>query len=1209
MDAADSELMGACSVRADDPASDVVAELRAVRDSLRDGDGRRSVCTDEVLEEISRRLPVRMEDLAAIPGVGQRFTEQYGEAFLEVSRRRSAIAAGGTEIRCETAVMLRDLEKNLTDLGRGNRMLFLSRMYANGSLDLAGVEGADVLGMLFGNGAVSTEASDDAVRRHAVEIVREAGRELRDKGRFDLYVAYPFVEGRLKDGFPVRAPLALFPVSIEREKGVVKACIDASKEPIFNGALVLANMKASSVDGPLPDCTVEDASEEGFAERMLEFYRCAGMEMSWSLERPVPFREGDPERMRPCADGELAVLPYAVLGRFPLYSGSVQKDFASIMAGNAVSGVLDRFVSRPRPAEEAAPPEIRESDVAFTRPLDSAQERIVAMLEESGGLVIHGPPGTGKSQVIAEAVASSAMRGRSVLLVSEKKTALDVVYSRLGPLSKYCMMVDDASDKDAFYGQLVRMLSLGRPETSTGLEEVSSAVEEALGRLDSICQKLYRRQASGMEPARMYADDVERREAGRGFDPVVRENVPSKTGSMEFSEAWEMHRFFSDPARLELYRRYKEAAREHPILLGMKEGLSREEISQMAEDIASLSDPGEGSDKALRRASERARAENAAASVIGKYFTRYNRDISEAVLRSPEKAIAALDSYRAYSAGSAAFGDLAWPWKSYGNGVLERSSATGLPLQESERRMFEVVEAAQIARFDESFDPSELLSFDGSAKEAESLMAEKRRLARMEAEGVLFDSLSAIKGSRRFGDISRIAGSRRRWGVGRFVGRFGYELLSGIRVWLMTPEAVSEVLPLEMGLFDLLVFDEASQMYVEKGVPSLFRAKRVAVAGDPMQLRPSSLGTGRFGADPDGAESLLDMACSRFGTFLLDHHYRSRYGALIAFSDRAFYGGRLRIAPDADVPASPPIEVHVVDGVWEDRRNEREAEEVVRLLRKALSEREGKETIGVITINSAQRDLVSDLLDEECSSDPEFGRMVAEEMRRTENGEDVGLFVKNVESVQGNERDVIIFSAGYGRNHEGRFMQRFGWLGARGGENRLNVAVTRARARMIVVRSFDPSDIRAEGGPEAFKRFMMYADAVSSGNREEAEAVLSSLGPKGSEGRRKAAAVRMIEERLRAAGLDVDSGLGADGCGIDLAVRCEGRRPLGIELDSSAYGTGEGPRSRDCLRRMFLRARGWDVARLWTPLVWRDPDGEARRLEEIARSPRRRLPL
>ena len=158
MDATDSEHVGTLSVRIEGASSeaDVLSELVAVRDSLRDADGRRSVCTDEVLAEIAGRLPVRMEDLAAIPGVGQRFTEQYGEAFLEVSRRRSAMAAGGTEIRCETAATLRELEKNLTDLGRGNRMLFQSRMYANGSLDLAEVAGADVKGLLFRGGAVST---------------------------------------------------------------------------------------------------------------------------------------------------------------------------------------------------------------------------------------------------------------------------------------------------------------------------------------------------------------------------------------------------------------------------------------------------------------------------------------------------------------------------------------------------------------------------------------------------------------------------------------------------------------------------------------------------------------------------------------------------------------------------------------------------------------------------------------------------------------------------------------------------------------------------------------------------------------------------------------------------------------------------------------------------------------------------------------------
>ena len=1207
MDATDSEHVGTLSVRieGDSSEADVLSELVAVRDSLRDADGRRSVCTDEVLAEIAGRLPVRMEDLAAIPGVGQRFTEQYGEAFLEVARRRSAMAAGGTEIRCETAATLRELEKNLTDLGRGNRMLFQSRMYANGSLDLAEVAGADVEGLLFRGGAVSTGSSDEKVRRHAVEIVREAGRELRDKGRFDLYVAHPFVEGRLRDGFSVRAPLALFPVSVQREKGVVSVSLDPSKEPIFNGALVLAHMRAAAADGPLPECTAEDASEDGFADCMLEFYRNVGMDLEWPSREPVRFEGGEPDRMRPYADGELRVLPFAVLGRYPLYSGSVQRDFASIIAGNAVSGILDRFVSRARMAPEEGCPEIRESDVAFAGPLDSAQERIVAMLGSASGLVVHGPPGTGKSQVIAEAMASSAMKGRSGLLVSEKNTALDVVRSRLESLSDYCMVVDDAGDKDAFYGQLNRMLSLGPPDPSPGLDQANGAIFEALGELDSVADSLYGRRASGLEPARLYREDLERRASGKGFDPVVEENVSSRTGLMDYSEAAEMHRLFSDPAKMDLYRRYKEIARVHPILLCMREDLTGQDLAQMAKDIASLAERRDGSDKALRRASERAKAENEAASVIGRYFARYNRDIYEAISRSPEEAVAALDDYWTYAAGSAAFGDLAWPWKSYGNGVLEVSAATGRSMEESERMMFEVVESAQTARFDSTFDGSTLLSFDGLAEKAERLMEKKRSAVRLDAENILHERLSVIKGSRRFGDISRIASSRRRWSPGRFVGRFGYELLGGIRIWLMTPEAVSEMLPLEMGLFDLLIFDEASQMYVEKGVPSMFRAKRVVVAGDPKQLRPSSLGTGRYGSDPDGAESLLDMACSRFGTFLLDHHYRSRYEALIAFSDRAFYGGRLRVAPDASVPERPPIEVHVTDGVWEDRRNAKEAAEVVRLLRRTLAERRNGETVGVITFNSAQRDLVNDMLDDECSADPVFGRIVSEEMRRTENGEDVGLFVKNVESVQGDERDVIIFSVGYGRNGEGRFMQRFGWLSARGGENRLNVAITRARERLIIVRSFDPSAIRADGetaGPEMFRRFMMYADAVSSGDRAGAEAVLSTFGPRACRPSPKAAAARILAERLRSMGLDVSEEVGMDGCGVDLAIRCGDGRPLGVELDSSVYGTGEGSRTRDCLRRRFLRARGWDVVRTWTPLIWRDADAEAGRLAGIARS-------
>ncbi|MBR4697504.1 MAG: hypothetical protein IKP18_03615, partial [Candidatus Methanomethylophilaceae archaeon] len=184
-----------------------------------------------------------------------------------------------------------------------------------------------------------------------------------------------------------------------------------------------------------------------------------------------------------------------------------------------------------------------------------------------------------------------------------------------------------------------------------------------------------------------------------------RENVSSKTGVMDYSEVAEMHALFSDPAKMDLYRRYKEIAMRHPILLGMRENLTKEELAQMAKDIVSLSKQHTEYDKALRRASERAKEENAAASVISKYFSRYNRDISDAVLRSPDDAISALDDYWTYVAGSAAFGNLDWPWKSYGNGILELSSATGQSMRDCEMRMFEVVESAQTERFDSSFDP------------------------------------------------------------------------------------------------------------------------------------------------------------------------------------------------------------------------------------------------------------------------------------------------------------------------------------------------------------------------------------------------------------------------------------------------------------------------------------------------------------------------
>ena len=336
------------------------------------------------------------------------------------------------------------------------------------------------------------------------------------------------------------------------------------------------------------------------------------------------------------------------------------------------------------------------------------------------------------------------------------------------------------------------------------------------------------------------------------------------------------------------------------------------------------------------------------------------------------------------------------------------------------------------------------------------------------------------------------------------------QLFKGIRIWLLTPEAVSDIIPMEMGLFDLLIFDEASQMYVEKGIPSIYRAKKVVVAGDHKQLRPSSLGTGRVSYEEDdddeeainGAleeESLLDLARARYDSILLNFHYRSKYEELIAFSNYAFYGGKLYVSPNILKPERPPIEVFKVDGLWEDRHNEAEADKVVDILKEVFATRKDRETIGIITFNVSQRDLINDKIDDYAATDPIFAAVLAQESKRYDNGEDVGLFVKNIESVQGDERDIIIFSVGYAKNEEGRFMQRFGWLNMQGGENRLNVAISRAKKKIYIVNSFEPEELQVENlkceGPKILQKYLKYARAVSSDNMELAHTILQSFVP------------------------------------------------------------------------------------------------------------------
>lgn len=315
----------------------------------------------------------------------------------------------------------------------------------------------------------------------------------------------------------------------------------------------------------------------------------------------------------------------------------------------------------------------------------------------------------------------------------------------------------------------------------------------------------------------------------------------------------------------------------------------------------------------------------------------------------------------------------------------------------------------------------------------------------------------------------QVGKKRRRWPLRKLIATFSGELFQLVPCWMASPETVSAVFPLEQ-LFDVVVFDEASQCFPEYGLPAVYRGKQVLIAGDPKQLRPFDLYQVRFSGEeeeePDlEAESLLSLAMRYLPVAHLHGHYRSQHPELIAFSNQHFYNNKLAMLPHRQVFTNhkPALVYRKIQGTWVDQTNEEEANEVVRLVAE-LSTQQPDSSLGVVTFNAPQQELILDKL--------------------TEQGINLSarLFVKNIENIQGDERDIIIFSIGYAPDKHGKVKLQFGSLNMPGGENRLNVAVTRARQQVIVVASLWPEELDVAGiksnGPKLLRQYLEYVREV-----------------------------------------------------------------------------------------------------------------------------------
>ncbi len=401
--------------------------------------------------------------------------------------------------------------------------------------------------------------------------------------------------------------------------------------------------------------------------------------------------------------------------------------------------------------------------------------------------------------------------------------------------------------------------------------------------------------------------------------------------------------------------------------------------------------------------------------------------------------------------------------------------------------------------------------------------------------------------------------------------------------FLMSPLSVAQYLPPDNAAFDLIVFDEASQVPVWDAIGVIARGKQLIVVGDPKQMPPTNFFQKGESEDaeplPDETEdmeSILDE-CIAAGVHsaYLNWHYRSRHEALISFSNHYYYEDRLYTFPAARSSDRLGVRFEFVpDGIYDrkaSRTNRQEANALVKYVFERLGNPKLKQrSIGVVTFSQAQKDLIEDLMEQERAKHPNLEPYFSDQNEEP-------LFVKNLENVQGDERDVILFSIGYAPDMEGKFSMNFGPLNRQGGERRLNVAITRAKEQVVVFSSIHAADIDLSRthavGAAHLKYFLDYA---KKGFRIQNHAATENH----SEG-----LTDTIAEFLTSRQVKWERNVGCSGYRIDLAV-CHPDHPaeflLGIECDGCAYASQKTTRDRDHLRDSVLQAMGWNTYRAWS---------------------------
>ncbi|MCR4994925.1 MAG: hypothetical protein K6A32_06055 [Bacteroidales bacterium] len=849
------------------------------------------------------------------------------------------------------------------------------------------------------------------------------------------------------------------------------------------------------------------------------------------------------------------------------------------------------------------------ADVATPISVDSLQ--LEAVIESGNGksFILYGPPGTGKSQTITNMIANALYQGRRVLFVAEKMAALSVVQKRLAKIGidPFCLELhSNKVTKSHFLEQMQCALDVTHGHLNEDFEQRSNELYQLRQQLNGYMQAVHHVGHCGLS---VY-DCIERYISLQEAKPM---DVPSDL--LQRKTETDLTTLQNILISLDTVFQVTGHPSGHPLTGLAPIGDRRDDLTALENLLRQFQASGEspvalvaewqaiGNRWFLSRFFAKrqflSRLKRTAPTLTGDGIQSFIDSLSQitapnASTRPPiEEWLAQKDAWRDWYKWSSVRQQLLNDgWKAVVEAI--ESGRSGAETSHDIARTLYKEWALVMIDADDNLRSFSGLVFEDVIARYRQLTEHFQELTKKElycrlAARIPNITIEAATGSEVNILKRNIANGGRGTSIRRIIDQIPNLMPKLCPCMLMSPISVAQFLDLDQPQFDLVIFDEASQMPTSEAVGAIGRGKALIVVGDNKQMPPTNFFATQQVDDEEAAiddlESILDdCQALSMPEHYLAFHYRSKHESLIAFSNQEYYDGRLYTFPSAD-DRIRKVSLVKVDGIYDKggkRSNRAEAEAVVKeIIRRLSDEILCQRSIGVVSFSVVQQNLIEDVLLEQLAQHPEL------EARAFQCEEPI--FIKNLENVQGDERDIILFSVGYGPDKDGHVSMNFGPLNNRGGERRLNVAVSRARYEMMVFSTLRAEQIdlrRSQAlGVEGLQKFLRYAETgelVASADTSRLKTGNQTLSDNSWSNDALAAD---IAGALHEIGYETALGVGRSKFKIDVAIVSPAdkeRYLLGLLIDNEARYATRIARDRDLTQPSVLQGLGWRVLRVWS---------------------------